>query len=615
MCGIFGVFQKQTEANIELEKVQKSVHTMKHRGPDALLAELITPYLAFGHARLSIIDIGHQSDQPFHYQHLSLVFNGEIFNYIELRDELEKEGFVFETHSDTEVIPAAYLHWGMDCVKKFNGMWAFALYDENKDLLFCSRDRFGVKPFNYTFYEDEFIFASEVKAILCYQPKLKKPDYNSISRYCRETIGAQATETWFENICRLAPGHNIIITKSFTRIEKYYEYHKIVNRKVNLDDATNEYLEIFNSSVKLRMRSDVPVGLTLSGGVDSASIACSVKSQIHGRLNAYTAHFKGESFDEYGIARRLCDTLNYDSIPVNVPYDNYVNELKQIIYHLESGHGSPAIFPLWHITKRAKKDITVFLEGQGADEILGGYVNSVFFDYLRDLVSQGNFSKAIYELKKHSKNWPITQSLLLNLRLGLPSKMRTAYRYTSGLEQLYTGQLKKHIPFDYKTVEVTGFDSVLNKKLALMHQTGLVNLLHYGDAISMAHSMENRLPFMDYRLVEFVSTLPPEFKLNQGFGKFIHRNAVRGIVPDYILDNPKKLGFVSPLKHIFTTEKSGALAILGSIKLADRNLFNIGRLKRIIKEHTSGKVNHERTLFKILSTELWFQNFIDEDNK
>lgn len=611
MCGIFGAFNQKSDAAINKERMEASIRTMKHRGPDALISEVITPYLALGHARLSIIDIGHQSDQPFHYGDLILVFNGEIFNYIELRKELEEEGYSFKTNSDTEVIPAAYLHWGMDCVKKFNGMWAFALFDRKKDLLFCSRDRFGIKPFNYTFYNGQFIFASEIKAILTYVPDLKIPNYNSISRYCRETIGAQAIETWFKNILRLSAGHNLVVTRSSHELIKYYFYPKITNKKIDLTEATEEYLDIFNDSVRLRMRSDVPVGLTLSGGVDSASIACSVKEQINKKLKAYTARFDGESFNEYDIAKRLCGILDYESIPVDVPYNDYVNELKQIIYHLESGHGSPAIFPLWHITKMARKDITVFLEGQGADEILGGYVNSIFFDYLRELIFDGNFSKAFYELKKHSETWPVSKSLLLNLRLGFPAGIRSIYRRMNGLEQIYAGELKSHVPFNYKAIDTKGFDSVFNKKLALLHQTGLVNLLHYGDAISMAHSMENRLPFMDYRLVEFASSMQPKFKLNEGLGKFVHRQAVKKMVPDFILNNPKKLGFVSPLKQVFSYEKPEALEILLSDKLDSRKLFNRVRVKKMIDEHAIGKANHERILFKILSVELWFQNFID----
>lgn len=611
MCGIFGVFNQSAQTAIHGEKLKAAVDCIRHRGPDAQVTEMIAPGVGFAHARLSIIDLGEQSNQPFHYEDLVMVFNGEVYNYIELRAELVKAGFSFRTKSDTEVIMAAYLHWGYDCVKQFNGMWSFAIYDRRKELLFCSRDRFGVKPFNYTFYNGAFFFASEIKSILQYEPALCRPDYNSISRYCRETIGAQAAATWFEGISRLPPAHNLIVTKEAHQFYQYWQYPKKVNTSLSFEKATAEYAALFKDAVALRMRSDVPVGLTLSGGVDSASIACSVKSSFPDRLKAYTASFPGQPFDEYGIARNLCEQLGYDSVEVKVEYDDYVQKLKSIVYHLESGHGSPAIYPLWHVTARASEDITVFLEGQGADELLGGYINTVFLDYLKDMLAKGKLATALRETRLHKKNWPLLNSVLLNLRLGLSPRLRKLFRQKKGLEQLYTGPLKSHKAFDYADLDLENYDSYLNKKSSLLHQTGLVNLLHYGDAISMAHSLENRLPFMDYRLVEFGFSLPPEFKVKQGLGKFIHRKAVEGMVPESILDNPRKLGFVSPLKQIFSDEKFGAISILTGEKLNERGLFDSGKIKQLLEEHKSGKQNHERLLFKMLSTELWFQNFID----
>lgn len=611
MCGIFGVFDQNSNGKIGLQKIEEAIHSIKHRGPNAQKAELISSKVGLGHVRLSIIDLGDQSNQPFHYEHLSMVFNGEIFNYIELRDELMKEGYQFRTKSDTEIIPAAFLKWGEDCVNHLNGMWAFAIYDSKMDVLFCSRDRFGIKPFNYTIHKGLFIFSSEIKAILTYSPELRKPDYNSISRFCRETIGAQAEETWFENIFRLKPAHNLTIKNKTHTITRYWNYPKAVNYNISFDDAREEYLRIFNDSVALRMRSDVPVGLTLSGGVDSASIACSVKFQRKETLKAYTASFPNQPFNEYEIAKELCNYLNYDSIEVKVDYSNYVDKLRKIVYHLESGHGSPAIYPLWHIAERAKEDITVFLEGQGADELEGGYINTMFLDYIRDLLSKGKIRKAIAEIKLHRKNWSLLSSIFLNQRLSMPAFLRKFFRYQKGMEQLYAGELKKHSPFSNSSIDLKNFKSSVNRKSALLHQTGLVNLLHYGDAISMAHSLENRLPFMDFRLVEFVASLPGEFKIKDGLGKYIHRKAVKGSVPDIILENPAKLGFLSPLKQIFSDEKFKATELLTSTKFKSRNLFNQKRITKLIAEHQSKKKNHERILFKILSTELWFQNFID----
>lgn len=612
MCGIFGVFNQSAKTAINNEKLKAAVDCIRHRGPDAQVTEIVAPGVGFAHARLSIIDLGEQSNQPFHYEHLVMVFNGEVYNYIELRAELLKAGYTFRTKSDTEVIMAGYLHWGYDCVKHFNGMWSFVIYDRKQELLFCSRDRFGVKPFNYAFNNGCFFFASEIKSILQYEPLLARPNYNSIARYCRETIGAQAAETWFEGIFRLPPAHNLIVSKDSHEFFRYWNYPKYINPSLSFEKATQEWSALFNDAVKLRMRSDVPVGLTLSGGVDSASIACSVKSSFPDRLKAYTASFPGQPFDEYEIARDLCARLGYDSVEVKVEYNDYVETLKRIVYHLESGHGSPAIYPLWQVTARASDDITVFLEGQGADELLGGYINTVFIDYLKDMLAGGKLATAIHETKLHKKNWPFLNSVLLNLRLGLSPRLRKLFRQNKGMEQLYAGPLKSHKAFDYADLDLKNYDSYLNKKSSLLHQTGLVNLLHYGDAISMAHSLENRLPFMDYRLVEFGFSLPPEFKVQQGLGKFIHRKAVEGTVPDAILDNPKKLGFVSPLKQIFSDEKFGAIRILTGKPFNERGLFDAVKIKKLLDEHKSGEQNHERILFKILSTELWFQNFIDK---
>lgn len=612
MCGIFGALNLRAD-NSGLEGLAfEAIKTIKHRGPDALVVKSITPGLIFGHARLSILDLGEQSNQPFDYEHLSIVFNGEIYNYIELRQELLAMGFSFRTQGDTEVILAAYLAWGEACVNRFNGMWAFALYNKKTGRLFCSRDRFGVKPFLYHFRNGEFVFSSEAKVILAFKPELRRPAWNSISRYLRETTGAQAAETWFEDIFRLPPAHNLCINPDGKmEISRYWNYPARAEASRSLSNSLEEYRHLFEDAVSLRMRSDVPVGLTLSGGLDSASIAGAVRKNSGQKLKAYTASFPGKPFDEYGIARDLCQRLDFESIEVPVPYDSYTDTLSRIVWHLESGHGSPAIFPLWHVAQRARQDIVVFLEGQGADELLGGYINTVFFDRFFDLLFSGKINEAWKELMLHRRHWPLAGSLLLHLRLELPAPAREWFRRLNGYESLFTGAIEGHRPFSEENLGLERFESRLARKTALLHQTGLVNLLHYGDAVSMAHSLENRLPFLDYRLVEFAFSLPDELKVHDGWGKYIQRKSVEGLIPDSISRNHKKLGFVSPLKQVFEEEKFGAIEVLRSASLRDRGLIHPGKLEQLLHEHSRGKKNHERMLFKILSTELWFRNFID----
>jgi asparagine synthase (glutamine-hydrolysing) len=611
MCGIVGVYLFNQKLEISINGLERALSSIHHRGPDANGIKIINNHVGFGHVRLSIIDLSEESNQPFEYDNLTITFNGEIFNYIELREELIEKGFQFRTKSDTEVVLASYLEWGESCVNKFNGMWAFAIYDTKNDVLFCSRDRFGIKPFNYAYTNKQFVFASEIKAIIAYDIEYKKINYNSISRYCRETVGAQAEETWFENIIRLKPAHNLIIKNNNLEIKRYWDYPKQEKSLMSKEEVEKEYLRLLKDSVKLRFRSDVTVGLTLSGGLDSSAIAFLAAENESEQLNAYTASFPDQPFNEYNIAKEICSELGINSIEVLPDYRDYVSKIKQLVYNLEAGHGSPAIFPLDAVSERAKKDITVYLEGQGADELLGGYYESVIINYLLSLIGNFKWKEAMAILRSLHARKKLKLTISLYLRQSLGPFFREIYRRGSNLENLYLGKLKDHEPFQFKLGRNFKGESNLTKILLMQHQTGLVNLLHYGDAISMKHSLENRLPFMDYRLVEFVFKLQDKFKVNESFGKVIHRKVFNDVLPKKIINEKDKLGFVSPLKQIFNDDQFGANEILLSQRLNDRNIFEKTEIARLISEHKSGKMNHERILFKILNVELWFQNFID----
>lgn len=610
MCGIFGVFSSSNSESIDSGLAKSSLLKMSHRGPDFQDIKLINENVILGHARLSIIDLNQNSNQPFRLNHLYLTFNGEIFNYLELREELVNLGYKFTTQSDTEVLIAAYDKWGPDCVNKFNGMWAFAIYDEIKNSLFCSRDRFGIKPFNYSFENGLFVFSSEIKSILHYAPYLRVPNYNSIANYCRESIGAQSEETWFQKVFRLKPATNLIIDHNGDLYEsQYWSYPTQEIDSFSEKEALNSYKKLFEDSIKLRMRSDVAIGATLSSGLDSSSVVSYIDKNYNNTLNCYTASFPEFEGDEYPIAEKFASSLNVKLHQVISDYTNYTKILSDLIYHLESGHSSPAIFPLFFITKEAKKEITVFLEGQGADELLGGYVDKTFIVFILDKLVKLNFKDTIRELSAFSRIKSFRRSLILFLRNNGHPIIRKFMRWIYGSSNIYSGPLLKYKPFKFKKAK--GFSSRLNRVLAEQHQTGLVNLLHYGDAISMMHSLENRLPFMDYRLVEYAFKLPVNLKIRSGVGKFIQREAVKEILPNYILNNPIKMGFPSPLKELFR-EKSDALQILMSDRFKERGIFNVNGIMQIIKIHKSGKKDYSRLLYRVLSVELWFRNFIDK---
>ena len=627
MCGIFGIYNLQKNKSINDSKVETCLNTMIHRGPDNQSFEKITADLIFGHVRLSIIDLQEGSNQPFFDEtgNFSVVFNGEIFNYLEIKAELLELGHNFKTSSDTEVLLHAYIQWGEDCVQKFNGMWAFSIYDKEKGKLFCSRDRFGVKPFNYAEFNGQFIFASEIKAILAYFPQLKVPNYNVIANYCRSSIGAQIKETWFENIYRLEPAHNLIIDDIGIKIIRYWDYPKQIDKNISFEAAKETYRNLFTNAVELRMRSDVPVGFTLSSGIDSSSIVSVLKGKLNDNNNTYTAAFSNNAFssaekqnfkedveiDEPKLVKKLAKEIGLEPTIVEVDFSNYVDKLSKIIYHMESGHGSPAIYPLDSILERASKDVTVVLEGQGADELLGGYISNVQPVYIKNLLKKLKFRAAFHELRNFKKDYSLKSAFMLFIRDSNIAWIQKLYYKISGIDAFYTGKINRYDQIKDYPKEPRSFDNALNAFLFKSHTGGLVNLLHYGDAVSMAHSLESRLPFMDYRLVEFVFTLPSEYKVQNGVGKYIHREAMKGIVPDFILSNPIKFGFDSPLLHLFSeTNPNSASTILLSDKCLKRELFSEKAIRKaLLMQKQRG--NYSRFLYRMLSVELWFREFID----
>jgi asparagine synthase (glutamine-hydrolysing) len=374
------------------------------------------------------------------------------------------------------------------------------------------------------------------------------------------------------------------------------------------------------------MRSDVAVGFTLSSGIDSTSIVSLLKSNFNNNKNTYTASFSNTGYDilekqnfkkdivinEPAIVRKLTSEIGINSKIVEINYSNYIEELQKIIFHLESGHGSPAISPLYQILKEAKKDVTVVLEGQGADELLGGYINNIFPIYILELIKNFKFRKSFHEIKVFIKTYSLKATFMLWVRQLNIQFIKNFFFKITGQDSLYIGKIKKYKPLNDYPNKPHGFSCSLNNHLYKSHSGGLVNLLHYGDAISMAHSLESRLPFMDYRLVEFAFSLPYEFKVNKGKGKYIHRMAMQGIVPDYILNNEFKFGFESPISHLFKSESNNSCkSILLSEKCINRGLFNKNKLNKYFTDHFNGKKNNSRILYRMLQIELWFREFID----
>jgi len=632
MCGIFGVINSQNKS-INTSLFESSAKLMNHRGPNAYGQWGIANHVELGHLRLSIVDLKLESNQPFFSgcKKYVIIFNGEIYNYLELREQLKGLGYTFKTESDTEVLLNSYIEWGEECISNFNGDWSFAIYDLNSEKLFCSRDRFGVKPFNYAIVDGNFIFSSEIKSILNYYSHLKEPNYNVIANYCRTSVGAQHEETWFKEIFRLQPGYNLVYCKGQITKYRYWSYPTKTNKRISFDEAKSIYKELFIDAVKIRMRSDVPVGTTLSAGIDSNSIVFSLRSFYTETHHTFTACFDRQEYDkldkqvylssdleidECSVVRKNSEGIGLTNHFINTSYDSFIEDLKHIIHHLESGHSSTAILPLMQVMELAHDYVTVILEGQGADEMLG-YQQKHFVSTVIACLKKFQFSQALNIYRKTKKTYSFTYALKMYLRYLSNdfSILNKVYEFSSGINKVFTDKLKvKKRMSDTPQNKDLNFDCSINKELYRQHAGGLVNLLHYGDALSMANSLESRLPFVDFRLVEFSFTLPWRYKIQGDLTKYIHREAMKGIVPEEILYSPLKFGFNTPISQFFRYDNKltiKPLSIILSEVCLSRGLFNRETLIKIINEHVSGKKNHSTFLYRILSVELWFQVFID----
>jgi asparagine synthase (glutamine-hydrolysing) len=633
MCGIFGVSilngSNKYEEIKDSKKVFESLMLMVHRGPDNQEVKFINSKLIFGHVRLSIIDVNSNNNQPFVSMcgKYHVVFNGEIYNYIEIRNELKKIGYFFSTQGDTEVLLNSYIEWGEECVNKFNGMWAFSIFDSKNNRLFCSRDRFGVKPFNYTFYKSEFIFSSEIKSIINYLELDVTPNYTSIDNFCKKGIGAQSSETWFEGIMRLPPSSNLIIEKDGSyKIKKYWNYPSFTRKDNSKATIVPILKKLFFDAINIRMRSDVPVGLALSSGVDSMSIAYVMKNFTNEKIYSYTAYSNSDTYlknDKKGYAQKNIVVnekeiiekknidLNFNQRFVQTDYSNFSEKLKDIVYHLESGQRSPAILALDQMYSEAKKELKVVLEGQGADELLAGYLNLFVGFYILDLLKALQFRKAIktiYELKKSVSLIYTFKIFVRSLDIRMFSKI---YFLITGQNKIFTGFLINKVYKKDSELKSQQNISFLKQKLIDEHSGTLVNLLHYGDAISMKHSLESRHPFMDYKLVNYVFQLNGEELINNGFGKFVFRKAMLGIVPEDVILNPLKFGFNTPLTTILRSNLEEIKNILLSDTSINRKLFDKIHLEKLLNKLNQNKKVNSDLIFRILLTEIWFQVFVD----
>lgn len=608
MCGIVGIVNF-SDKKVDIKRYIKSMaDTIKHRGPDdegfvlfsnsdILIAGgndtpqgvwnsdfFYSPQIhinsikddnynvALGHRRLSIIDLSPGGHQPMcsKDKKIWIVYNGEIYNYIELREELKSYGYTFSTNSDTEVILAAYDKWGFDCLNKFNGMWAFVIYDKRKNLFFGARDRFGVKPLYYYLDSGYFVFASEIKALI-QLPFLKfKPNNEIIWDYLILGLVSHNQKTFFEGIYSLEPANYFVLdfngnlsVYKYWQISPNIEFEKF--NEVKFKKSVEYFREILFDAIKLRLRSDVSIGSCLSGGLDSSTIVCIVNqllrekgysAQIGGKQKTFTSAFEDKRFDEREFVKEIIKHTGVEPFYVFPTAEDLVKDIDDLIYYQEEPFCSTSIYAQYRVMKLAKEaGVKVILDGQGGDELLAGYY-SYYHAYFFNLLKAREYKLFLTELFESSKvtDYNILYFLFqmdreIFRQLPRPFQIVLLRKLRNDLKYIHRDFLISYSDRINEWIKERGFGDLNKRLLADTTKYNLPGLLKYEDRNSMRFSIEARVPFADdHRLTEFIASLPASYKIHNGWTKYILRYAIAGVVPEKIRWRRDKMGFVTPEK-------------------------------------------------------------------
>lgn len=594
---------------------------LQHRGPDDE-GFYNDDHIYMGHRRLSIIDLehGHQPI-PNEDKSLWLIFNGEIYNYIELQKELSVKGHNFNTNCDSETILHAYEEWGDDCVKHFNGMWAFAVWDTRNKKLFASRDRFGIKPFYYYVNDKQFIFSSEIKAI--FPAKTVKPEINpaAFADYF-SFLYVIGSKTFFKNIYQLLPGHSLTYdVQDNMHISKYWDF-PVSERSTftPIEENAENLLAILKSSVKLRLRSDVPVGCYLSGGIDSSSVSSLAAEQSESRIKAFTALFEeGGIYDESPYARELVRKYNLEGVELKPNLNDFWDVLPNIIWHLDQPFEGPQIFPKFRVAECAAKHVKVCLGGQGGDEMFVGYPRYLM-SFLENQFSRFNFGKNALEA------WFSQTSMRSKCRFILDflsykkiddrflhfAAITKGNKWNRSLSPDFIKKLDGYSPVEeYRKVfnENLATDS-LAKLQQYEFKTFLQGLLHVEDRVSMAWGLESRLPMLDYRVAEFLFRLSPQERTNNYQLKGLLKLALKNHLPPAILNRKDKLGFPTPFRTWASSglsQKIRSLLIDG--QLVNHDIIDSSRMVSFLQKSRLSDMEG-LTLWAMIAGEIWLRVFI-----
>ncbi len=638
MCGICGKISFNNHEPIGEKLIHSMADVLRHRGPDdsgiyiSRLSDIHNDksqvQVGLGHRRLSIIDLSQAGHQPMSNEDKSIwiVYNGEIYNFQDLRKNLEEKGHIFTSQSDTEVIIHLYEDMGIDCVKELRGMFAFAIWDGNKQRLFLARDRIGKKPLNYIVKNGNLIFASEIKSILQDPLINKEVDAEALDLYL--TYGyVPAPQTIFSGIKKLPPAHILIWERGEVRIDRYWQLSYKNKLKATEEEYGQKLLEVLIEATKIRLISDVPLGVFLSGGIDSSAVVALMSRLSNQPIKTFSIGFQEESFNELKYARIVAKLFNTEHREYIVKAD-CLEVLPKLIWHFNEPFADSSAIPAYYLSKMTRQDVTVALNGDGGDESFAGYeryaANKIadIYRFIPKIIRKGIIAPFMENLPESTRKKDLVKNLKKFTRADEFSKEK---RYACWMsifqenlkENLYSEEFKNRLMnFDsygylynaYSESEAVNFVDRTLFADTITYLPG--DLLVKMDITSMANSLEARSPFLDHKLMEFAARIPASLKLKGITTKYILKKAFFKILPKEILQRQKQ-GFGVPVGNWFRNNlKDYAYEILLSRNCIKRGYFKEETVKRILNEHVLGRVDHGERIWSLINLELWHNMFI-----
>ena len=623
MCGICGVASYQPDGSVDISVLKQMNDSIQHRGPDDD-GYYQDEQASLAMRRLSIIDL-HTGQQPISNEtgDVWVVYNGEIYNFKDVRAELERRGHAFKTQTDTEVIVHAYEEYGDACVGHLNGMFAIALWDARKRRLFLARDRVGIKPLYYWAGRDKLVFASELKALILHPDVPRKINLDALDIFLTLEY-VPAPYTIYENIFKLLPGHTLTVENGETKIRQYWDvpYQPISQSEA---ECTETLSGLINEAVKIRLMSDVPLGAFLSGGIDSSTVVGYMSRNMSEPVQTFSIGFEDDTYDEVPFANAVAKHFGTNH-HVEVLNPDIATLVEQLVPHHDEPFADTSIFPTYLVSKLARQQVKVVLSGDGGDELFAGYDTYIaekldrYYGRLPGALRQRMLPRFAEWLPPQPAKKGLINKVKRMVEGGAldPSLQHTRWMMflnSSEKNDLYRSDLRATMN-DNLTANYLGnyfekanrFDSLAQQQYVDIKTYLADDILTKVDRMSMATSIEARVPLLDYHIVEFAMNLPPHMKLNGSRTKSILRNAVKHLVPELVLEKPKQ-GFSIPMKHwLRTSLKPMMLDLLSKDSLHTHGYFDHQVVSNWIQEHLGGRVNHSHRLWSLMVFEMWRRN-------